>query len=216
MDLSQLPTFWYGLITVLVVITAVIIGFIAVVCQGRPVKAFGIEIGERPKDQKQRQRPRSETPPDQKVADLPQTRLPEVLPSVKSVAGNDLGNGVKMGGQYHKYDIPPQDLELVSSDWMRWGDGGWVKSGWFYTPPDSDLSHAVAFFKIHCHDNGNGYVHVLSASSRWHEIWLQTNTGSSERHTFKYSIPKDIKSEPTKVDNLMAHWTFTWKKPSSP
>jgi len=142
------------------------------------------------------------------VADLPPTRLP----NVKRVAGNDLGKGVEMGGRYQN---PPQDLQLVSSDWARWPDGGWVKSGWFYNPPKSDLSHAVAFFKIHCHDNGNGYVHVLSASRRRHEIWLQTNTGSSQRHTFNYSRPNDIKSNPEAADRLMAHWPFTWKKPNS-
>jgi hypothetical protein len=139
-------------------------------------------------------------------------RLPKILPNVKRVVGNDLGKGVRMGGQYQDH---PQDLELVSSDWARWKNAGWVKSGWFYNPPDSDLSHAVAFFKIHCFDDGSGYVHVLSVSGSWHELWLRTNTGSSERHRFIYSDPKDIKSKPEAVDDSMVRWPFTWKEPSS-
>jgi hypothetical protein len=213
MDLSQLPIGQSILVVLILLLAVVITMFISVIGQGRPLDVWGIKIGEKSKDQKQRQRPRSETPPDQKVADLPQMRPPEIPPSVKRVAGNDLGYGVKMGGQYQ---TPPQNLELLSSDWARWRDGGWVKSGWFYNPPDSDLSHAVAFFKIHCHDNGNGFVQVLSASNRQHEIWLQTSTGSKQKHSFSYRVREGIKSNPEAVDNLIAHWRFTWKKPSSP
>jgi len=211
MDLSQLPTDYYILLAVAATLLLMIITFIAVVLQGRRLKVawLGLDIGEKPKDQKQRDRPRGETLPDQKVADLPQTRPL----NVNRVAGNDLGKGVEMGG---KYRDRPQNLELVSSDWARWRDGGWVKSGWFYNPPDSDLSHAVAFFKIHCRDDGTGFVQVLSASNRPHEIWLQTNTGSEQKHSFSYRVRTRIKSDPEAFDALMAHWRFTWEEPSSP
>jgi hypothetical protein len=126
-------------------------------------------------------------------------QLVERSHNVKRVADNDLGNGVRMGGQYQN---PRQNLELLSSDWARWKNAGWVKSGWFYNPPDSDLSHAVAFFKILLRDKGDGYVHVLSASSREHKIWLKTDAGSSEEHEFKYS---------DSLDALRAQWPFKWK-----
>lgn len=213
MDLSQLPLNWYILLAVIFISVVVIIMFITVVFQGRPLKVafLGIDIGEKPKGQKQRQKPRTDVHPEREVADSPPTRLPESLPNVKRVVRNDLGKGVKMGGQYQD---PLQDLELVSSDWARWQNAGWVKSGWFYNPPDSDLSHAVAFFKIHCHDNGKGYVHVLSASSSPHKIWLHTDTGSTEEHTFIYSDIKDP-TNLTALKHLQARWPFTWKRPNS-
>jgi len=202
MDLSQLPPNWYILLAGIVTLVVVIIMFIAVVFQGRRLKVafLGIDIGEKPKGQKQRQRPRSETPPDQKVADLSQTHPLEIPLNVKRVTGNDLGNGVKMGGQYQ---TPLQNLELLSSDWARWKNAGWVKSGWFYNPPDSDLNHAVAFFKIHCWDDGKGYVHILSASGRAHKIWLKTDAGSSQEHEFLWSDDLNL---------LRARWPFRWKE----
>jgi hypothetical protein len=123
---------------------------------------------------------------------------PEVPPSVKRVASNDLGNGVRMGGLCQGVS-----LKLVSSAWARWYDNGWVKSGWLYMPPKSDLSHAVAFFKVHLNDEGDGWVHILAASNTVHKIWLETDAGSREEHEFKWG---------DSLDALRALWPFRWKR----
>ena len=107
---------------------------------------------------------------------------------------NALGKGISLGGSYR--DIP---LMIVASEWASYGISGEVRSGWLFVPEWTE-SHAVAFFKIHIQDEGDGYIHIVDASHPVHTIWLTTETGFRIEKEFHYATrPTDI-------------WRFVWQK----
>lgn len=124
--------------------------------------------------------------------------FPKPKSGVRQTPNNDLGYGVEMGGTYKN-----ATLELVSSEWAKYSDFSWVKSGWLYAGVHSGLSHAVAFFKVHLYDDGRGYVHILDSSNPVHAIWFTTKTGFQQEETFCWSIDPNVQKA--------ALWEFSWK-----
>jgi len=109
---------------------------------------------------------------------------------------NDLGKGIRIGGLYR--NVP---LKVFATDWEEYGNG-WVKSGWLYMPRRTE-KHAIAFFKVHTFQDGNGYIHILDSANPIHIIWLQTDSGFSKEQAFCWS--GEEKSLRTDL------WKFTWR-----
>jgi hypothetical protein len=106
---------------------------------------------------------------------------------------NDLGRGLTLGGAYR--DIL---LRIVATDWAEYGTFGWVRSGWLFIPQWT-TSHAVAFFKVHVSEDGEGYIHIVDVADPRHPIWLTTTTGWRKEKEFHYvGHPVDV-------------WFFTWE-----
>jgi len=116
----------------------------------------------------------------------------------RAVANNDLGYGIRIGGMYEY--LP---LLLVASEWAKYADRGWVKSGWLYEPNKSGTSHAVAFFKIHLDDDGTGYIHILDAANPVHTICLETQTGFRKEQEFCWDNVAPVERT--------TFWEFRWK-----
>ena len=121
-----------------------------------------------------------------------------LLLKLKAVANNDLGYGIKIGGVYQY--LP---LMLVASEWAKYADRGWIKSGWLYEPNISGTSHAVTFFKVHLDNDGTGYIHILDAANPSHTICLETQTGFRREQEFGWDNIAPVERT--------AFWEFRWK-----
>lgn len=108
------------------------------------------------------------------------------------IHNNDLGYGVKIGGEYQGHT-----LEAVALGWSEYGEG-WVKSGWLYISPWSQCL-AITFFKVHLVQDGTGYVHINDASYPIHSIWLETSAGFRKTGDFHY------------LNKSTTVWDFKWK-----
>jgi len=112
---------------------------------------------------------------------------------LKFESEGDIGKGLKLGGLYQGFP-----LKTVSSIWERYYYDGWVKSGWLYISPQSGISHAVCFYKVHLKDDGSGYIHILDAANPSHKIWFETKTRFRKEELFSWS------------ENNTALWHFRW------
>lgn len=106
---------------------------------------------------------------------------------IMRVPNNDLGYGIVINGEYKG-----QPLEIVASPWARYGDKGRVISGWLYASPYFDVSHAVAFFKLHLREDGTGYIHILDSSNPVHTIEMTTETGFHRKEEFCWDCDPEV------------------------
>ena len=105
---------------------------------------------------------------------------------------NSLGKGILLGGSFR--EVP---LRLVATEWVEYGQGGWVRSGWLFIPQRTE-NHATTFFKIHANRDHKGYIHIADASSPSHPVWLITAAGNKIEKEFHYiGYPSDV-------------WHFVW------
>ncbi len=116
---------------------------------------------------------------------------------VALITGNELGNGVKIGGTHHG-----APLHIVASGWLGYGETGWVRSGWLHLPSHFGPGLAVAFFKVHMRKDGTGYVHILSAANPVQSIWIQTNSFVQEQ-SFCWDSDPNVQRT--------AIWHFRWQ-----
>jgi len=126
---------------------------------------------------------------------LPTTTLVSI-PHIKPLPANSLGMNIKIGGIFRG-----EKLKVVSSNWAQFAQG-YVKSGWLYSPRyQGFLSHAVAFFKVHCSLDGTGYAHLLDTANPVHTIWLETGTGFKRQEDFCWDENPNVQRS--------ALWHFT-------
>lgn len=117
---------------------------------------------------------------------------------IARIPNNDLGHGIIINGVYKG-----EPLEMVASAWIRYENINWVLSGWLYASHYSDVSHAVAFFKLHIRANGTGYVHILDCSNPVHTIEMITESGFHREEEFCWDIDPEVQRT--------ALWEFKWK-----
>jgi hypothetical protein len=117
---------------------------------------------------------------------------------ITRIPNNDLGYGIVINGVYKG-----EPLEMVASTWIRYEDINWVISGWLYASHYSDISHAVAFFKLHIRDSGTGYVHILDCSNPVHTIEMTTKAAFYRKEDFCWDIDPEVQRT--------AVWEFKWK-----
>ena len=132
-----------------------------------------------------------ESPQQHRVPRSPPEKLCEVVPA------NDLGYGITLGGFYRNLS-----LCVAATEWTPYGQSQ-VRSGWLYIPQWT-ANHALAFFKIHVHEDGTGYIHIVDAADPVHSIHLLTSAGDIQKDEFHY------------LDNPAALWTFSWKQSGPP
>ena len=112
------------------------------------------------------------------------------------IQNNNLGSGIKIGGSYNEDVLHP-----TASQWSKYTDAEWVRSGWLY-PLKATHSVAVAFFKIHVFGSGKGYIHVLDAANPTHTIWFETSKGIRFEQEFSWGN--------TRKAPRAALWSFEW------
>lgn len=197
LNIAQRPIAAYAIAGVAVLVTVVLIVFlISAYRQGREIVIWKLTIGGRPATREPPGRAAPATPLEHEV---PQpSAWPPSEEDLESVENGDLGEGITIGGLYR--DLP---LRLVATDWRRWRDTGRVKSGWLYCPAYSGIGHAVAFFKIHLGDDGNGYIHILDASHPSHTIWARTETDYRYEKRFGWNESSGVQRTDL--------WRFRWK-----
>jgi hypothetical protein len=127
-------------------------------------------------------------------------RIQDLNPGdVQALSGNELGEGVRIGGWYRA-----SALRVLAGIWTRYYDLGWARSGWLYHP-ERTCHFAETFFKVHLFADGKGYCHVLASADPPHVVWLETAAGDRFEETLcwseGYSYPRTT------------FWRFAWKRP---
>ncbi len=189
-------------------ITGIIFIYVIAFLQGREVSFWPPKISEKPKKENKVE---GKTDKLGRRIDTQSINAPILI---RTLFSNNLGKGIKLGGL-----INDTSLEVVASDWARFRNAGWVRSGWLYKPDgfkeqtvtivssllqDSNVSHAIAFFKIHLGDNGKGYIHILDAANPVHTIWLKTDAHFEREQEFCWNEDKSVQTT--------ALWEFTWQQ----
>jgi len=103
------------------VITGIILIYVVAFFQGREVSFWPPKISEKPKKEN-----KVEGKAD-KLGRRIDTQSINAPILIRTLFSNDLGKGIKLGGL-----IKDTSLEVVASDWARFRNAGWVRSGWLY------------------------------------------------------------------------------------
>jgi serine/threonine protein kinase len=120
---------------------------------------------------------------------------------IRDIGDGALGHGIRIGGIYRG-----KPLRVVAGNWVKYGEEGWVRSGWLYEP-DRSPHFAELFYKIHLNADGTGYVHLNSSANPSQIIGVETGVEVLQEFELAWSLDP--------LPRSLLHY-FLWEREEGP